>query len=70
MPRSLNSPDRLFDRTWRAGHPFCQRLSAGRRRSMICLFVLLGGIIGGYWYVTDSNRVKTMAEDYLSGLLD
>jgi len=69
MPRSLNSPDRLFDRTWRAGHPFCQRLSAGRRWSMICLFALLLGIIGAYWYVTDSSRVKMMAEDYLSGLL-
>jgi hypothetical protein len=69
MPRSLNSPDRLFDRTWRAGHPFRQRLSAGRRWGMIGLFLVLGGIIGGYWYVTDSNRVKTMAEDYLSGLL-
>jgi hypothetical protein len=69
MPRSLNSPDRLFDRTWRAGHPFCRRLSAGRRWGMISLFILLGLIIGGYWYVTDSNRVKLMAENYLSGLL-
>jgi hypothetical protein len=69
MPRSLNSPDRLFDRTWRAGHPFRQRLSAGRKWGMICLFFFLLCIICGYWYVTDSNRVKTMAEDYLSGLL-
>jgi hypothetical protein len=36
---------------------------------MILLFVLLGGIIGAYWYVTDSGRVKAMAENYLSGLL-
>jgi hypothetical protein len=36
---------------------------------MICLFVLLGCIIGGYWFVTDSNRVKAMAQNYLSGLL-
>ncbi len=36
---------------------------------MIGLFFLLVCIIGGYWYETDSNRVKGMAENYLSGLL-
>ncbi|MBV8781119.1 MAG: hypothetical protein JO353_06950, partial [Phycisphaerae bacterium] len=69
MPRSLNSPDRLFDRTWRAGHPFRRRLSAGRRWSMVTLFALLAVVIGGYAFVTDSQRVKSMAEEYLSGLL-
>ena len=69
MPRPLNSPDRLFDRTWRAGHPFRQRLSAGRKWGMVCFFLLLAGIIGAYNYETDSTRVKAMAENYLSGLL-
>ncbi len=69
VPRRLTSPDRLFDRTWRAGHPFGPRLSKLRRIGMMISLLLLGTIIGGYWYVTDSNRVRSMAMGYLSSLI-
>jgi hypothetical protein len=36
---------------------------------MLCLLLLLAAIIGGYWYITDSNRVRAMAESYLSKVL-
>jgi hypothetical protein len=36
---------------------------------MVGLFLVLVCIIGGYSFETDSSRVKTMAENYLSGLL-
>ncbi len=69
MPKSLPTPDRLFDRTWRPGHPFSPRVSSKRRWIMGILFLVLCTIIGGYWYLTDSNRVRRMAEQYLSTLL-
>src|SRR5438552_4104890 len=69
MPRPLQTPERLFDRTWRPGHPFQPRLSSRRRWSMIVIFVLLCAIIGGYGYLTDANRVREKAEKYLSDIL-
>src|SRR5689334_5328398 len=69
MPRALTSPDRLFDRTWRPGHPFRPKLSRTRRLAMLVLLLVLSTIIGGYWYITDSNRVRGMAQDYLSRLI-
>src|SRR4051812_14038796 len=69
MPRSLASPEHLFDRTWRPGHPFRPRLSRWRRFMMGMLLLLLCAIIGGYAWVTDSTRVRGMAEDYLSRLV-
>lgn len=69
MPRMFTTPDRLFDRTWRPGHPFRPRLSSGRRWGMAVMFVLLCAIIGAYWYITDSNRVRGMAERYLAALI-
>src|SRR5688572_25706885 len=69
MPRRLTSPDRLFDRTWRPGHPFRPRLSGSRRWGMTLLFGVLCGVIGAYWYITDSVRVRGLAEDYLTQLL-
>lgn len=69
MPRLLSSPDRLFDRTWRPGHPFRPRLSRVRRLAMIALLLLLNTIIGGYWYITDATRVRAMAQGYLSELI-
>src|SRR5947207_1191289 len=69
MPKPLQTPERLFDRTWRPGHPFQQRLSGRRRWGMIAIFVLLCAIIGGYGFLTDSNRVREMAEKYLSDTL-
>jgi hypothetical protein len=65
----FNSPDRLFDRTWRPGHPFRPRLSSGRRWTMATAFVLLCTVIGTYWFVTDTTRVRLMAESYLSTLV-
>ena len=69
MFRSFVSPDRLFDRPWQSGHPFCRRV--GRIRRCAMLFVLLGlcAIIGGYGYLTDSERVRGMAQSYLSNLV-
>src|SRR4051812_29475113 len=69
MSRTLPSPDRLFDRTWRPGHPFRPKLSRTRRLAMLVLLLLLSTIIGGYWYLTDSIRVRTMAEESLSRLI-
>ena len=34
----------------------------------IALLVLCG-VIGGYWYATDSNRVRGKAQEYLSRLI-
>jgi hypothetical protein len=53
MARALTSPDRLFDRTWRPGHPFRPKLSRGRRFAMLLLLLVLSTVIGGYWYITD-----------------
>src|SRR3954451_23447800 len=69
MPRSLASPEHLFDRTWRPGHPFRPRLSLLRRMGMGILLLFLCALIGGYGWVTDSTRVKTLAQEYLSRLV-
>src|SRR5450432_156621 len=69
MSQSALTPDRLFDRTWRPGHPFRPRISGMRRWAMGFVLFLLCIIIGGYWWITDSTRVKQMAEAYLSTLL-
>src|SRR5689334_17471216 len=69
MPKVLSTPDRLFDRTWRPGHPFRPRVSGARRWAMSVVFVTLITVIGGYLYLTDANRVRGMAERYLSELL-
>lgn len=58
-----------FDRFWRAGHPMRPRTSAGRRWSMFAVLLVLSGIIGVYAYVTNSDRVRSMAETYLSQVL-
>jgi hypothetical protein len=36
---------------------------------MTLLFGILCGVIGAYWYITDSVRVRGLAEDYLTQLL-
>src|SRR5687768_15074756 len=69
MSRATPNPDRLFDRGFRPGHPFQPRLSRLRRWGMFLLFVLLVGVISSYGYLTDANRVRGMAESYLSNLL-
>jgi hypothetical protein len=66
MAQRLSTPDRLFERSWRPGHPYAPRLSRGRKLTMLVTLVLLCAIIGGYWYITDSARVRAMAEAYLT----
>lgn len=66
MPKTITSPERIFQHPWRAGHPFGRRLGPGRRWGMLCFFCFLLLVIGGYWYVTDSDRVRGLAEKYLS----
>lgn len=63
------TPDRLYDRPFTAGHPFRRSPSAGRRWGMLSVFILLCTLIGGYLFVTDSTRVKKMAESELSRLI-
>jgi hypothetical protein len=69
MSRYSVSPDLLFDRPWRAGHPFRPHTGRMRRRCIALLLILLCLIIGGYGYLTDSARVRAMAQSYLSGLI-
>ena len=68
MPKPLQTPERLFDRTWRPGHPYRPRLSIRRRVVMIVLFLILSGLIGTYRYFTNENRVRAQAEQYLTRL--
>src|SRR6478735_3811934 len=69
MPKALQTPERLFDRTWRPGHPFRPRLSGRRRWGTVAIFLLLCAIIGGYLFLTDSRRVRIIGEQYLSQIL-
>jgi len=69
MPRNVKTPDRLFDRPWQPMHPFHPRLSALRRWGMFSFFILLTLLITAYWYYTDSERVRSLAESYLTRLL-
>lgn len=69
MPKTLPTPDRLFDRTWRPGHPFRSRVSRVRRIGMTLVFTLLCLIISAYLYLTDESLVRRMAESYLSSLI-
>jgi hypothetical protein len=69
MSRYSVSPDLLFDRPWRAGHPFRPHTGRMRRRCIALLLLVLCLIIGGYGYLTDSARVRAMAQSYLSGLI-
>src|SRR5580658_1412150 len=69
MAWTLANPDRLFDRTWRPRHPLRPRLSNFRRRCMLSILGLLCAVILGYGWITDSKRVRAMAEIYLSDLL-
>src|SRR5438067_576795 len=68
MPKPIKTPDRLFDRTWRPGHPYRPRLSFRRRIVMIILFLMLCAMIGAYQYFTNANRVRQQAEQYLARL--
>jgi hypothetical protein len=69
MTRYSLSPNCLFDRPWRPGHPFRPKTCRARKLGMGALLALLCLIIGGYGYLTDSDRVRAMAEGYLTGLV-
>src|SRR3954453_10178922 len=69
MPQYSLSPDRLFDRPWRPGHPFRPKLGRFRRIGMVLLLAVLCAVIFTYGRLTDSERVRHMAEGYLSDLI-
>jgi len=69
MSRVMLNPQRLFDRLWQSRHPLRRRRSRWRQAANWLLLLVLLGIIGGYNYLTDSERVRAMARDYLSNLL-
>src|SRR5580693_7123178 len=69
MSRVMLNPQRLFDRLWRARHPLRPRRSRWHTAAIVLLLLFFVGVIGGYNYLTNSERVRGMARDYLSGLL-
>ena len=69
MSKTGPTPDKLFDRPWRWGHPFARRTSRFRRWAMTALLLLLCAVIYTYSHITDATRVREMAESYLSELL-
>ena len=69
MSRQATTPDHLFDQPWRPGRRFAQPGGRLRRVLMLALLVVLSLVIGTYAYITDSGRVRAMAESYLSGLV-
>src|SRR5689334_23111321 len=68
MARRNASLDELFDRPNRLGAAFGSRISPLRRWGMVFVFFLLVSVICTYWVLTDSRRVRSMAQDYLSKL--
>jgi hypothetical protein len=66
MSRHALTPDHLFDRPWRPGRRFAHGAGHLRKFTMLVLLALLCAIIGGYAYITDSGRVRAMAQSYLS----
>jgi hypothetical protein len=69
MSRQAITPDHLFDRPWRPGRRFTQPGGRLRRVLMLAVLLSLSAVIGTYAYVTDSVRVRAMAESYLSSLV-
>jgi hypothetical protein len=69
MSKVMPSPERLFDRTWRPGHPFRPHSNYLRRAFLYFLFGTLLLVIVSYVILTDSTRVRRMAEDDLGKLL-
>jgi hypothetical protein len=68
MPKPIKTPDSMFDRTWRPGHPYRPRLTWRRRMIMVFLFLILCALIGAYQYFTNAARVREQAEQYLTKL--
>src|SRR5688500_237477 len=70
MPHPTPTADRLFDRPWRPGHhPFGKSPSRLRRWFMVTTLLVLCSLIGAYLYYTDTDRVRSMAQSYLSHIL-
>jgi hypothetical protein len=69
MSRYSLNPDRLFDRPWRPGHPFHPKSGRVRRLCTAGLLIFLCALIWGYGYVTDAQRVRGLAQGYLSSLI-
>ena len=69
MPHYSINPSCLLGRHWWSRHPFRPHRGRFRRVAMSSLFVTLILVISAYSYLTDSNRVRAMAQDYLSHLL-
>src|SRR5271167_2709900 len=65
----LANPERLFEKSWRPRHPLRREHCAARRRCMAAVLLFLAIIIFGYIYLTDAQRVRSMASSYLSELL-
>src|ERR1700710_201644 len=69
MPVLTPNPDRLFDRMWRPTHPLRPRVGRARIILTIATLAFLTGVIIGYSILTNTNRVRSMAANYLSELL-
>jgi hypothetical protein len=65
----LVQPDLPVARLWRPGYPLRPRCSGFRRVAMLLLLAVLGGVIGSYMVLTDPQRVRIAAEEYLTNLL-
>ena len=65
----IQSRAALFDRSWRPRHPLPPAVVGFRRRVMPLVLLFLLAIIGGYVYVTNSDRVRHWAGESLSQLL-
>src|SRR5688572_20385616 len=66
--RGSTTLDDLFERPYRPGVTFGPRISPLRRWGMLMVLALLVGVIVTYWILTDTRRVRAMAEKYLSDL--
>lgn len=67
LPRN---PTELLQRPWRPGHKVRAGTALWRRRwAMALVLFLLCLLIGAYVYITESQRVRAMAEGYLSNVL-
>ena len=66
--RGSTTLDDLFERPYRPGVTFGPRISPLRRWGMLLVLALLVGVIVTYWILTDTRRVRAMAEKYLSDL--
>lgn len=64
MERPPITPDDLFERARRVGSPFARR-PAGRQIGIFVILCFLAACIWGYWYLTDSQRVRRLAEQYI-----